>query len=57
MDSFEQQMLNEIDRCCKTYLMSNSSISVYYECKKEENLNGSKSIPKLEVAKVSYIFD
>lgn len=56
MDSFEQQMLNEIDRCCKTYLMS-SSISVYYECEKEENLNGSDSIPKLAVAKVSYIFD
>lgn len=57
MESFEQQMLNEIDRCCKTYLTSNSSISVHYECKKEENLSGNDSIPKLEVAKVSYIFD
>ncbi|XP_055306773.1 uncharacterized protein LOC129571040 [Sitodiplosis mosellana] len=53
MDSFAQQMLNEIDRRCKIYQLSNSSISLKYECNKEENQNESDNIPKLqeEVAK------
>lgn len=39
MDSFAQQMLSEIDRRCKAYKFSTTSISLHYECNGIESEN------------------
>ncbi|XP_031627314.1 uncharacterized protein LOC116343419 [Contarinia nasturtii] len=39
MDSFAQQMLSEIDRRCKAYKFSTTSISLHYECNAIESEN------------------
>lgn len=55
MDSFAQQMLDEIDRRCTEYHLSNTIIRLDNESNERKNSDESESIPKNKVEKVSLV--